>query len=179
MGLCGHRRGPPVREDLSRGIPAGLSWLTILRKREAFRRAFAGFDFRRVARFGARDVTRPAGDAGIVRPRGKIESAISNARRACDLVDECGSLAAYIWRFEPPADARPSHITPEVLRRLTTARGVHGPVDGPAPARMAVRRADDNVCVHAGDGPGERSGTTAASAPPPSSPAGVPVDLSG
>ncbi|MBM4154834.1 MAG: DNA-3-methyladenine glycosylase I [Lentisphaerae bacterium] len=102
------------------GFQSGLSWLTILRKREAFRRGFAGFGFERIARFGAKDVARLLGDAGIVRHRGKIESAINNARRARDLVGECGSLAAYLWRFEPPAASRPKRITAGVLRTLTT-----------------------------------------------------------
>jgi DNA-3-methyladenine glycosylase I len=84
------------------GFQAGLSWLTILRKREAFRRAFAGFDFERIARFGERDVTRLLSDAGIVRHRGKIEAVINNARRAAELVETEGSLAHYTWRFEPP-----------------------------------------------------------------------------
>src|ERR687895_614489 len=78
------------------GFQSGLSWLTILRKREAFRSAFAGFDFERVARFGKRDVNRLLADASIVRHRGKIEAAINNAGRAVELVDEAGSLAAYV-----------------------------------------------------------------------------------
>lgn len=82
------------------GFQSGLSWLTILRKREAFRRAFAGFDFEKVARFGDRDVARMLADASIVRHRGKIEAAINNARRACSLVEEAGSLSSYIWRYE-------------------------------------------------------------------------------
>ncbi len=102
------------------GFQAGLSWLTILRKREAFRRGFADFDFARVACFGAKDVARLLADAGIVRHRGKIESTINNARRACDLVAECGSLAAHIRRFEPPAASRPKRVTVDVLRTLTT-----------------------------------------------------------
>ena len=85
------------------GFQAGLSWLTILRKREAFRRGFAGFDPAAVARFGARDVTRLLADAGIVRHRGKIESAIHNAARALEVIDEHGSLAAYVWGFVPAA----------------------------------------------------------------------------
>jgi len=100
--------GFPVADDVRlfeklslEGFQAGLSWLTILRKREAFRRAFAGFDFRRVARFGERDVERLLSDAAIVRHRGKIEAVISNARRAVELVDAEGSLAAFVWRFEP------------------------------------------------------------------------------
>lgn len=101
------------------GFQAGLSWLTILRKRDAFRRAFAGFDPRRVARFGPRQVRRLLGDAGIVRHRGKIESAVNNARRALELADEFGSLAAYFWRFEPDPAARPGRITWAALRRMT------------------------------------------------------------
>jgi DNA-3-methyladenine glycosylase I len=114
--------GMPVTDDVRlfekltlEGFQAGLSWLTILRKREAFRRAFAGFDFRRVAQFGQRDVERLLGDASIVRHRGKIESAINNARRAEELVDEAGSLAAFVWRFEPPASARPRRATHAAL----------------------------------------------------------------
>ena len=83
------------------GFQAGLSWLTILRKREAFRRAFAGFEFERIARFDERDVERLLTDASIVRHRGKIEAVINNSRRAVELVAECGSLASYVWRFEP------------------------------------------------------------------------------
>jgi DNA-3-methyladenine glycosylase I len=90
------------------GFQSGLSWLTILRKREAFRRGFADFNFERVARFGERQVTRLLGDAGIVRHRGKIESTIENARRAAGIVDEFGSLAAFVWRFEPKG--RPKRV---------------------------------------------------------------------
>jgi len=104
------------------GFQAGLSWLTILNKRDAFRRAFAGFDAARVARFGARDVERLLGDAGIVRHRGKIESTINNARRLLELRAECGSLAAWAWRFEPAPSSRPKRVTPATLR----ARGLPG-----------------------------------------------------
>ena len=85
------------------GFQSGLSWLTILRKRDNFRTAFADFDFARIAGFGPRDIERLMADAGIVRHRGKIESAINNARRACDLAEECGSLGAFFWKWEPPA----------------------------------------------------------------------------
>jgi DNA-3-methyladenine glycosylase I len=102
------------------GFQAGLSWLTILQKREAFRRAFAGFEPARVARFGVADVERLLADASIVRHRGKIESAIGNARRALALADEFGSLAAYVWRFEPAPRSRPKRVTLASLR----ARGV-------------------------------------------------------
>jgi DNA-3-methyladenine glycosylase I len=107
--------GFPVADDVRlfeklclEGFQAGLSWLTILRKRDAFRAAFAGFDFERVARFGERDVERLLGDAGIVRHRGKIESTINNARRAVELVEAEGSVAAFVWSFEPDRAAGPS-----------------------------------------------------------------------
>jgi DNA-3-methyladenine glycosylase I len=100
------------------GFQAGLSWLTILNKREAFRRAFAGFDPVRVARFRAREIERLLGDAGIVRHRGKIESTINNARRLLELRAEFGSLAAYAWRFEPAPTTRPKRVTLASLRAL-------------------------------------------------------------
>lgn len=86
------------------GFQSGLSWRTILAKRENFRAAFQGFDIDRVAAFGDADVARLLQDPGIVRHRGKIAAAINNARRAQDLIREAGSLAAWIWRFEPEPD---------------------------------------------------------------------------
>lgn len=83
---------------------SGLSWRTILTKRENFRAAFHHFDFNRVAKFTNEDVERLLGDAGIVRHRGKIEATINNAQRAQELVKQEGSLAAFIWRYEPDAD---------------------------------------------------------------------------
>ncbi len=107
-----HEWGFPVSDDVRlfeklslEGFQSGLSWLTILRKREAFRRAFAGFDFHAIASFGERDVARLLGDASIVRHRGKIEAVINNAGRAVELVAECGSLAGFVWEFEPTARA--------------------------------------------------------------------------
>jgi DNA-3-methyladenine glycosylase I len=102
------------------GFQSGLSWLTILRKREGFRRAFAGFDFEAVARFGERDVERLLADAAIVRHRGKIESTINNAQRAVELVEAEGSLAAYAWRFEPDPETRPQPLTWEALLEMAT-----------------------------------------------------------
>jgi DNA-3-methyladenine glycosylase I len=100
--------GRPVFDDVRlyeklclEGFQSGLSWLTILRKRENFRRAFRGFDPQRVARFGDRDVERLLGDAGIVRHRGKIEATIANARATLAAQREYGSLAALFWSFEP------------------------------------------------------------------------------
>ncbi len=119
--------GRPVRDDhrlfekiCLEGFQSGLSWLTILRKREGFRDAFAGFDFERVARFNARSVERLLRDPGIVRHRGKIESAIHNARRARELAEEFGSLAAYFWSFEPDPTSRPKRISRSVLMRMPT-----------------------------------------------------------
>lgn len=102
------------------GFQSGLSWLTILRKRGAFRQAFAGFDPVEVARFGVRDVRRLLGDRGIVRHRGKIESAIQNAHRVLEVEEEFGSLAAYAWRFEPAPRERPRRLTLDALRALAT-----------------------------------------------------------
>jgi DNA-3-methyladenine glycosylase I len=85
------------------GFQSGLSWRTILAKRENFREAFHGFDVERIARYTARDVERLLANAGIVRHRGKIEAVINNARRARELIQREGSLAAFLWRYEPEA----------------------------------------------------------------------------
>ena len=106
--------GRPVTDDVRlfeklclEGFQSGLSWLTILRKRDNFRAAFHGFEIGAVAGFGPADVERLLGDAGIVRHRGKITSAINNARRAGELIEESGSLAAYIWSWEPNSEPDP------------------------------------------------------------------------
>ena len=88
------------------GFQSGLSWLTILRKRDSFRAAFANFDFHKVAKFDDADIERLVADAGIVRHRGKIVSTINNANRAIELEQEFGSLNAYFWSHEPPAHER-------------------------------------------------------------------------
>jgi DNA-3-methyladenine glycosylase I len=100
------------------GFQSGLSWLTILRKRENFRAAFDGFDFNKVAGYGEDDVARLLANAGIVRHQGKIRSTINNAARAQELVKEAGSLAAFFWRYVPPAEERPERNTAEALRAL-------------------------------------------------------------
>jgi DNA-3-methyladenine glycosylase I len=102
------------------GFQAGLSWITILRKREAFRRAFDGFDPARVARFTPARVERLLKDADIVRHRGKIESAVNNAARALELARQEGSLAAFLWRHAPAPPARAHRLTWDVLRKITT-----------------------------------------------------------
>jgi DNA-3-methyladenine glycosylase I len=127
--------GFPVVDDIRlfeklclESFQSGLSWRTILAKRENFRAAFAGFDFRKVAQFDETDVKRLLIDAGIVRHRGKIEAAINNARRACDLVESEGSLAAFIWRFEPADDgtqpqSRSTSPASEALSKELRKRG--------------------------------------------------------
>jgi len=117
--------GRPVAEDrrlfekLSlEGFQAGLSWLTILRKRERFREAFAGFDPAAVAGFGTEEVDRLLADAGIVRNRAKIEATVNNARRYAELAGEFGSLAAYVWRSEPDPQARPAVVDHPTLLGL-------------------------------------------------------------
>jgi DNA-3-methyladenine glycosylase I len=128
--------GRPVADDgrlfeklTLEGFQSGLSWLTILRKRENFRRAFAGFDIEAVARFGPDDEARLLADAGIVRNRAKIAAAITNARRCADLAAEFGSLAAYAWGFEPDPATRPHSLDRDTLRRM-----------GPAPEAVAMSK---------------------------------------
>jgi DNA-3-methyladenine glycosylase I len=122
--------GNPVTRDVRlfekiclEGFQAGLSWLTILRKRPAFRRAFDGFDFRKVASYDRRRVDALLRDAGIIRHRGKIESVIHNSRRALDLRAEFGSLAAFFWGFEPDASARPRRVTRAAVMGMPTTPG--------------------------------------------------------
>ena len=121
--------GFPVRDDRRlfekitlEGFQSGLSWLTILRKRENFRRAFAGFDFEKVARFPPKQVERLLRNEGIIRHRGKIESTINNARRCRELVDEFGSLTSFVWRFAPDRASRPKKLTWDLLRTMATTK---------------------------------------------------------
>ena len=123
-----HEWGRPVSDDIRlfekislEGFQAGLSWITILKKREHFRAGFDGFDFHKVAKYDDHDVERLLADAGIVRHRGKIEAAINNAGRAIELQREFGSLARYFWQFEVDVSRRPEKLTVEVLRSFTTA----------------------------------------------------------
>lgn len=118
--------GRPTRDDrwifeklCLEGFQSGLSWLTILNKRENFRKAFANFEPGKVARFNKRSVERLLKDAGIVRHRGKIESAINNAKRARELRDEFGSLAAFAWRYEPDPRSRPKRLTRAALMKMS------------------------------------------------------------
>lgn len=114
--------GVPVADDRRlfekiclEGFQSGLSWLTILRKRENFRAAFSNFDYRQVALYKDADVARLVQEKGIVRHRKKIESVINNAKRASELVEEFGSLAAYFWQYEPEPSDRPTCCDYETL----------------------------------------------------------------
>jgi DNA-3-methyladenine glycosylase I len=109
--------GRPVADDRRlfeklclEGFQSGLSWLTILRKRDNFRAAFDDFDHEKIARYGEADVERLLADKGIVRHAGKIRSVINNAQRARELIAEAGSLAAYVWSFEPGPGERPDRV---------------------------------------------------------------------
>jgi len=120
--------GRPVADDQRifeklclEGFQSGLSWLTILRKRDGFRRAFKSFDIQAVARFNARSVERLLLDASIVRNRAKIEATINNARRCLSLVGEFGSLARYVWSFEPDGRSRPKRLDRTTLVELSAS----------------------------------------------------------
>jgi DNA-3-methyladenine glycosylase I len=120
--------GRPVKDDVRlfekltlEGFQAGLSWLTILRKRENFRRAFRSFNIEEVARFNVLSVNRLLSDAGIVRNQGKIEATINNARRCLELKEEFGSLAAYVWAYEPRPTARSHRVDRGSLLQNTTS----------------------------------------------------------
>lgn len=120
--------GRPVTDDTRlfeklclEGFQSGLSWLTILRKRENFRAAFSGFDFRRLAEVDPTPaIEEHLQNAGIIRHRGKIASVYNNARRAVDLAGEHGSLAAYFWSFEPASDQRPPRVDAATIRANPT-----------------------------------------------------------
>ncbi|HKX76783.1 MAG TPA: DNA-3-methyladenine glycosylase I [Acidimicrobiia bacterium] len=121
--------GRPITEDARlfeklclEGFQAGLSWLTILRKRPAFRTAFAGFDPVQVASFGLPEIEMLMQNEGIVRHRGKIESTINNACRALDLRQEFGSLASYFWRFAAPPGPPPEEIPAATEASVALAR---------------------------------------------------------
>jgi DNA-3-methyladenine glycosylase I len=120
--------GRPVDQDVPlfeklalEGFQAGLSWLTILRKRENFRQAFKSFDIETVARFNSRSVQRLLSDGSIVRNRAKIEATINNARRCLEVIQEFGSFAAYVWRFEPEPSTRPRNLTGDSLAQISTS----------------------------------------------------------
>ncbi|MEL7120368.1 MAG: DNA-3-methyladenine glycosylase I [Bacteroidota bacterium] len=118
--------GKPVYDDIRlfekiclEGFQAGLSWITVLKKRENFRAAFADFDFNKVALFTEEDVEILLQNKGIIRHRKKIESTINNAQRAIEMVEEFGSISDYLWRFKPDESSRPTVFTYEVLMKIT------------------------------------------------------------
>ena len=147
--------GVPVHDDRAlfellvlEGAQAGLSWSTVLAKRPHYRRLFAGFDPAAVARFGAADVERLLGDAGIVRHRGKVAGAVTNARAFLAVQDAFGSFDAYVWRF---VDGAPRVNRWRELREVPAVSP-----ESTALSKDLRRRPDDLLRVHAGDGDGER-----------------------
>ena len=124
-----HEWGYPVSDDQRlfeklclEGFQSGLSWLTILNKRENFRAAFAGFDFHKVAQFGPADIERLLQDAGIVRHRGKIEAVINNAQRAIEMVEAEGSLAAFFWRYQPATPSTGEVVPAQTAESLALSK---------------------------------------------------------
>jgi DNA-3-methyladenine glycosylase I len=120
-----HEWGYPVDDDhrlfekiCLEGFQSGLSWLTVLRKRDHFRELFHDFDYRRIASMGKRDVNRLVKDARIIRHRGKIESVVNNAQRAVEMAQAHGSVGAFFWTFEPEAKERPRLMTKAALSKL-------------------------------------------------------------
>ena len=118
--------GRPVYDDYLlfekiclEGFQSGLSWLTILRKRENFRSVFKNFDFRKVSRFNQVDVERLLLDKGIIRHRGKILATINNAQRAIEMEKEFGSLASYFWAYQPSDESRPKKINYDALMEMS------------------------------------------------------------
>ena len=117
--------GRPVTDDVRlfekiclEGFQAGLSWITILRKRENFRKAFDKFDVKKIVKYTEKDIERLLKNEGIIRHRGKIESTVNNAERALELKKEYGSLAAYFWSWEPTPDQRPKTCDFKTLKPL-------------------------------------------------------------
>ncbi len=121
--------GYPVKDDIRlfekaclEGFQSGLSWLTILRKRENFRKSFAGFDFEKIANFDEKNIEQLLQNEGIIRHRGKIEATINNAKCAIKIAEEFGSLAKYFWRFEPEPSERPDRLSWEILKTMAKTK---------------------------------------------------------
>ena len=154
--------GVPLHDDrrlfeflVLEGAQAGLSWITILRKRENYRKAFADFDPEAVARFNRRSVERLLQDAGIVRNRQKIEAAIANARAFLAVQEEFGSFDRYVWRFVDGAPIQGRwRTTRDVPAKTAESEAMSKDL---VRARLQVRRSDDLLCAHAGDRDGQRS----------------------
>ena len=136
------------------GAQAGLSWSTILEKRDNYRRAFDHFDPRKVARYDARKVRKLLADAGIVRNRLKIASAIRNAKAFLAVQKEFGSFDAYLWRFVGGRPVRNAWQTLKQIPARTPA--IRRPEQGFARARLQIRRPDDLLRLHASGGDGQR-----------------------
>ena len=164
LGIAYHDTewGVPVHDDVVlfefltlEGAQAGLSWETILKKREAYREAMAGFDPQRVARFTPARVERLLANPGIVRNRLKIESTVRNAKAFLAVQREFGSFDAYVWGFVGGAPRVNGWRTGQQVPRAHAGVGRPEP-RSPGPG-LQVRRLDDLLCLHAGGGPGQRS----------------------
>ena len=153
--------GVPLHDDrklfeflILEGAQAGLSWITILKKRENYRKAFDGFRAEKIARYGARDVKRLLGDAGIVRNRLKIAATITNAKAFLELREEMDSFDAYLWSF---VGGRRSRIAGDACRTYRAHRGIGCDEPRSAKARLQVCWLDDLLRADAGNRHGQRS----------------------
>jgi DNA-3-methyladenine glycosylase I len=138
------------------GFQSGLSWLTILRKRENFRAGFAGFDFEKVARFGEADVERLVQDAGIIRHRGKITSTINNAARALEMATSSARSPPISGRTNRGRRSGPQTVDWDTLARNADNADSTRDLQGSEETRLELRRPDDGLCLHAGHGAGQR-----------------------
>ncbi len=170
--------GRPVRDEhrlLERisleAFQSGLAWITILRKRENFRAAFARFDPAVIARYGDADVERLMADAGIVRNRAKIEATIANARATLALHEAGETLDALLWSFAPAAPAPPPRVARRDARHHAGVQGARARAQAP---RLSLRRPDDRLRAHAGDRDRQRPRRGAATSARPSRPSGPP-----
>lgn len=118
--------GYPVNDDrqlfekiILEGFQSGLSWITILRKRKNFRKAFDNFDYKKIAKYSDKDIQRLMNDSGIVRHRGKIESTINNAARIQEIIEEYGSFTSYVWQYEPQKKDRLKSFDYKTLSKIT------------------------------------------------------------
>nr|WP_321160358.1 DNA-3-methyladenine glycosylase I [Marinomonas sp. KJ51-3] len=152
-----HEWGFPVDDDQRlfeklclETFQSGLSWRTILSKRDNFRLAFENFDFHKVAQFGEKEITELLNNQGIVRNKRKILAVINNAKRALEMVEKEGSLAAFIWRYEP----RRKH--PTTARDPNHLRGIYRPLQRTQKTRLAIRRPNYHLRLHAIHGTHQR-----------------------
>ena len=134
------------------GFQAGLSWLTILRKRENFREAFDDFDYKKIQQYNEKKIEALLQNAGIIRHRGKIEAVINNAQQMNELLEEYSSFAAYIWSFEPSDEERPKKFDYATLSKITQSEASKKTIERFKEAWLEICRPDDMLCLYAIDG---------------------------